>query len=124
MPPHRLRPLLSPRAVAFLGASPRPDTPGNDMLRMARRAGFTGAIYPVNPKYESVENFRCYQSLSALPERVDHVVLSVANAGIEAAFDDAISHGARAATIFASLYLEGPHRLHQPFRLDLRRARP
>jgi len=103
---HPLTPLLSPRAVAFVGATPRANSPGNDMLRMVRRSGFKGAVYPVNPKYGSVEGFRCYASLAALPERADHVVLSVANARIEAALEEAIAHGARAATIFGSLYLE------------------
>lgn len=103
---HPLTPLMSPRSVAFVGASPRPDSPGNDMLRMLKKSGFKGAVYPINPKYEEVEGFRCYPSLAALPEKVDHVVLSVANARIEASLDEAIAHGARAATIFGSLYLE------------------
>lgn len=97
---------MAPRAVAFVGASPRPNTPGNDMLRMIRQCGFAGGIYPINPRYQEVEGFRCFPSLEALPERVDHVVLSIANARIEAALDEAIAHGARGATIFASLYLE------------------
>jgi acyl-CoA synthetase (NDP forming) len=97
---------MSPRTVAFVGASLRADTPGNDMLRMVRQAGFKGAVYAINPKYDNVEGFRCYPNLTALPERVDHAVLSVANAGLEKALDEAIAHGARAATIFASLYLE------------------
>jgi len=104
--PHPLSALMAPRAVAFVGASPRPNSPGNDMLRMVRQAGFKGAVYPVNPKYDSVEDFRCYSSLGALPERVDHVVMSIANARLEEALDEAIAHGARAATIFASGYLE------------------
>ncbi len=104
--PHRLAPLMSPSAVAFVGASPRPNSPGNDMLRMVRQAGFKGAVYPVNPKYDKVEDFRCYPSLAALPARVDHVVMSVANMRLEEALDEAIAHGARAATIFASGYLE------------------
>ncbi len=103
---HRLSPLMAPRAVAFVGATPRPNSPGNDMLRMAKRSGFTGAVYPINPRYEEVEGFRCFPDLASLPERVDHVVLSVANARIEAALEEAVVHGARAATIFASLYLE------------------
>ncbi|MSO93846.1 MAG: CoA-binding protein [Rhodospirillales bacterium] len=103
---HPLTPLLSPGAVAFVGASPRPDTTGNDMLRMVKRSGFKGTVYAVNPKYPSVEDFRCYPSLAALPERVDHVVLAVSNARLEAALDEALAHGARAATIFASGYLE------------------
>ncbi len=76
------------------------------MLRMVKRSGFSGAVYPVNPKYGSVDDFRCYPSLAALPERVDHAVLSVANERLEAALDDALAHGARAATIFASCQLE------------------
>lgn len=103
---HKLTPLMSPRAVALVGASPRPDSPGNDMLRMLRKSGFGGGVYPINPKYPEVEGWRCFPSLAALPEKVDHVVLSVANARIEAALDEAIAHGARAATILGSLYLE------------------
>lgn len=103
---HYLQPLLAPRAVAFMGASPKADSPGNDMLRMINRADFKGAIYPLNPKYPEVEGFRCYASLKDLPETVDHVVLSVANARLEAAVDEAIAHGAKAATIFGSMYLE------------------
>lgn len=99
---HPLDPLLAPRSIAFLGASVRPDTPGNAMVRMPRLTGFRGALYPVNPNYEIVEDLRCYPSLGSLPETVDHVVLGVANARLEAALDDAIAHGARAVTIFAS----------------------
>ncbi len=104
--PHPLTPLLAPRAVAFVGATPRPNSPGNDMLRMVKRSGFRGAVYPVNPKYDNIEGLRCHANLAALPERVDQVVLSVANARLEAALEEAIAHGARAATIFGSLYLE------------------
>jgi acyl-CoA synthetase (NDP forming) len=103
---HKLTPLMSPRAVALVGASPRTDSPGNDMLRMLRKSGFKGPAYAINPKYEEVEGYRCFPSLASLPERVDHVVLSVANARIEAALDEAIAHGARGATILGSLYLE------------------
>ena len=41
------------------------------------------------------------------PEKADHVVIGVANARIEAQLAEAIRHGARAATIFASCYLPG-----------------
>ena len=99
---HRLDPLLAPRSLALVGASARLDTPGNDMVRMARIAGYDGRIYPINPNYDSIEGLRCYPSLDALPETVDHAVLSVANHRLEAALDDAIRHGAKAATIFAS----------------------
>ncbi len=104
--PHWLDPLLAPRSIAFVGASTRPDSSGNDMVRMAVSGGFEGSIYPVNPKYDEVAGLRCYPSLTALPETVDQVVLAVANSGLEAALEATIQHGARAATIFGSCYLE------------------
>jgi len=103
---HPLSPLLSPRSIAFVGASPRPDTPGNDMLKMIERSGFAGAIYPINPNYREIEGRRCYAGFAELPEPVDLAVLGVANARLEAALAEAIHHRARAAVIFASCYLE------------------
>ena len=41
-----------------------------------------------------------------MPVTVDHVVLGVANHRLEAALHEAIRHGAKAATVFASAYLE------------------
>ena len=47
MSEHPLSPLLAPRRIAFVGASPRPDSLGNDMLKMIVRSGFTGAVLSV-----------------------------------------------------------------------------
>jgi acetate---CoA ligase (ADP-forming) len=103
---HKLRPLLNPQSIAFLGASTRPDSVGHSMVRMPLLCGFKGRLYPINPNYDSVEGLRCFPSLAALPETVDHVVIGVSNARVEQALDDVIAHGARAATIFSSCVLE------------------
>lgn len=76
------------------------------MLRMIERAGFTGDIYPVNPKYDRIESYRCWRSFAELPGPVDLAILSVANARLEATLMEAIAAKARAAVIFASGYLE------------------
>jgi acyl-CoA synthetase (NDP forming) len=103
---HPLDPLLAPRSLAFLGASQRPNTPRNDMLREALAGGFSGALYPINPRYTDVEGLSCLGSIDDLPETVDHVVLCVASAKIEDTLAQVIRHGARATTIFASCHLE------------------
>jgi acyl-CoA synthetase (NDP forming) len=103
---HPLDPLLAPRSIAFLGASQRPNTPGNDTVREALAGGFGGALYPINPRYKDVEGLPCFASIDELPETVDHVVLCVASEKIEDALAQLIRHGARAATIFATCHLE------------------
>jgi acyl-CoA synthetase (NDP forming) len=102
---HRLSPLLAPRSIALIGASPKYETVGNGMIRGVREGRFGGRLYLVNPNYPEIAGQPCYPSLSVLPETVDHVVIGVANARIEAQLAEAIRHGARAATIFASCYL-------------------
>ena len=103
---HPLDPLLAPRSIAFVGASQRPNTPGNDTVREALAGGFNGALYPINPRYSEVEGLSCFASITDLPETVDHVVICLASEKIEDALAQVIRHGARAATIFASCHQE------------------
>lgn len=98
---HRLDPLLRPTSIAFVGASMRPDTPGNTMVKAAAADGYAGRIYAVNPKAAEVEGVPCFPDLASLPERVEHVVIGLGDALVERALAEAIAHGARAATIFA-----------------------
>ena len=99
---HRLDALLAPKSLALVGASVRPDSAGNDMVRMAVGAGFTGEVTPINPKYETIEGLACLPSLADLPEPPDHVAIALGDDRLEAALAQAIEAGAKAATIFAS----------------------
>jgi acyl-CoA synthetase (NDP forming) len=103
---HRLAPLLTPKSVALIGASPKPGTVGRGMITSVSMPGTPSRIHLINPNYPEIEGQRCYASLAAVPERVDMAVLGVANARLEAALKDAIDNGVRAVTIFASCYLE------------------
>lgn len=98
---HRLDPLLRPASIAFVGASARPDTPGNTMIKVAAADGYPGCIYAVNPKAAEIEGVPCFPDLASLPERVEHVVIGLGDTLVERALAEAIAHGARAATIFA-----------------------
>lgn len=101
----RLQPLLAPRSIALLGASQKTKSFGRTVFEMLRIDGYAGRVYPVNPGYAQIDDLTCYPTLAALPEAPEHVVLSVANARLEAAFEDAVACGARAVTIFGTTYL-------------------
>jgi acyl-CoA synthetase (NDP forming) len=106
MTSHPLTPLLSPRSIAFVGASAKPNTPGHDMMRMVRRGGFAGRVHAVNPNYREIEGYPCVPGLSELPEAPDLVVLSVRNERLEDTMREAIARGAKASVLFASAFLE------------------
>jgi acetate---CoA ligase (ADP-forming) len=103
---HKLTSLLAPRSIAFVGASARKDTPGNGMMQTVKRGGFAGTVWAVNPNYREIEGYACVPRLADLPATPDLVVLSVKNERLEEAFSEAVAVGARAATIFASGYLD------------------
>ena len=73
-----LEALVKPRSVAIVGATDRPG-PGRSIVELLGAIGFTGAIYPVNPKYPTVLNHACYPTLTDLPEAPDVVVFSIRN---------------------------------------------
>lgn len=102
---HRLRALIRPASIAVYGASTRPGSVGNEVLRNLRRGQYPGRVYAVNPRYETVLDVSCYATLDKLPERVELVIFAVADTRIEAALEEAIRHGAQAAMIYSTLLL-------------------
>lgn len=106
MKQHSLDILLRPRSIAFVGASDRPNSSGAAMLAMCLIDGFDGKIFPINPRLSTLNGGPCYADLKALPEVPDHVVIGVASRFVEAVVDQALELGIRAATIFASCYLD------------------
>jgi acyl-CoA synthetase (NDP forming) len=104
---HRLDPLLRPQSIAVLGATEREGAVGRITVENLLKGGFEGGLYAVNPGRRSVLGVPCYPSLAELPEPVEHVIFAVADTRMDAALDDVIAHGARAATMMSSLVIAG-----------------
>lgn len=100
-----LQPLFEPASVAILGASSRPSV-GGDMIETLKRFGFKGAIYPVNPKYDTLLDLPCYPSLTDLPAAPDIVAFCVGPGRIPENFRLLPKIGAKAAVIFGGGYAE------------------
>jgi acetyltransferase len=100
--------LLAPRNVAIVGASDRAGSWSITVNGSLRRVGFKGAVYPVNPRNETVwGGQRCYPDLASLPEAPDHVVVLVPGRAVIDTIREAGRAGARSATIFSSGFGEG-----------------
>jgi hypothetical protein len=62
LPVSRLAPLLAPRSVAIVGASPRENTLGNNVVVNLRRFGYAGRILPVHPSAPEVAGLPAYRA--------------------------------------------------------------
>jgi acyl-CoA synthetase (NDP forming) len=98
--------LFSARSVAVVGARPGIDKPGGRCLAFLTRFGFTGSVFPVNPKYEEIDGLRCYPDLTQLPSPVDLVMLIVPAAAVIEHLKKASGAGAKAAIVFSSGFAE------------------
>jgi acetate---CoA ligase (ADP-forming) len=98
--------MLGARSVAVIGASARAGTAGHQTLLELRKGGFAGAVYPVNPKYEELEGWRCYPSVSDVPEPADLAVISLSNALLEETLTACAGAGVGSAVIYASVFEE------------------
>jgi acyl-CoA synthetase (NDP forming) len=72
-----LRSVLSPKSVAIVGASEDVVKWGGSALRNILDGGYTGTIYPVNPRGGVFFGLPAYASLDELPEVPDLVLLAV-----------------------------------------------
>ncbi len=88
------RPLLNPRSVAVVGASPDSrKTMSSATLIQLQAAGYTGNVYPINPKYDAIGDYRCYPDLRSLPEVPDAVVIVVPAAAVPPVLADCAELG-------------------------------
>lgn len=69
--------IMKPKSIAIIGASTKPKTIGSEMMQRLRDYKFTGDVYPVNPKADSIEGFKAYPSVLDIPGSVDFAVLII-----------------------------------------------
>jgi acetyltransferase len=91
-----LRPLLFPRSLAVVGASDRTAEGAADLQQVLNGGVPT---WFVNPNRTTVLGRECFSSLTALPEQPECAYLLVGHARAEAAFEDVIAAGVRAAVL-------------------------
>jgi acetate---CoA ligase (ADP-forming) len=100
-----LAPLLTPRSIAVLGASER-SALGRWILESLDLMGFTGAVWPINPKYGEILGRQCYPSLIDLPEPPDVTAICIGKAGVLENLRLLAERGGRAAVIYDSGFAE------------------
>ncbi len=98
-----------PRAVAVIGASSKPGKIGHESLRSLLMTGYSGKVYPVNPKAETILGLRAYPSLLDIPDDVDLAVITLPAKAVVDAMRDCVRKGVKAVVIISGGFGEaGP----------------
>ena len=115
MGPHYLEHLFAPQAIAVFGASDKPDAVGARVYQNLLHGGFTGSIYPVNPKYKKLGKAKCYADIDAIKAHVDLAVIATPAGTVPDILHQCGEHGVRAAIILSAGFTDNgqPNQLQQ-----------
>lgn len=98
--------LLKPRSVAVIGASADPAKTAGRPVAYLTKHGFTGAIYPVNPRAAEIGGLKSYPDVQSLPEAPDVGIVLLGAERAHEAVRQLAARGTTAAIVLASGYTE------------------
>ncbi|MGB3071941.1 MAG: acetate--CoA ligase family protein [Ottowia sp.] len=101
-----IRAILNPRSIAFIGASDDVAKWGGVLLHVLQKFKYAGAIYPVNPKAESIQGLPAYRSIGEIGQPIDLAVISIGVDAVEQAMHECAAAGVRAAMVVTSQFAE------------------
>ncbi|MDQ2676310.1 MAG: CoA-binding protein, partial [Actinomycetota bacterium] len=94
--------LLEPRSIAVVGATDRPSSYGDIILRNLERMGFAGPVWGVNPRRERIRHVPCVASVAELPEPVDAVAVAVPASHVPETVEAAAEAGCGGAVVISA----------------------
>ena len=96
-----LRRLFSPRHIAVFGGNAAAEA-----IRQCRKLGFSGEIWPVHPRKESVEGLACFANVASLPDAPDASFIAVPREATVEIVGELAKRGAGGAICYASGFAE------------------
>jgi len=92
-----------PSSIAVVGASTRK---GGYHLVRNLLYGYEGTVYPVNPRYDSLEGLPCFPSLDAIPDPVDLAIVLVPAPAVPAVLEACARKGVKRVMIESAGFAE------------------
>lgn len=73
----KLKSLFEPKSIAVIGASTQEGKLGHDVFKNLATLGFTGRLFPINPKGGELLGFPVYKKISDTKKKIDLAVILV-----------------------------------------------
>ena len=101
--------MFAPRSVAVIGATEAEGSVGRTIVENIKSGRFTGQLYPVNPKRDTVLGIKAYPSIGDIPESVDLAVIVTAARTVPGIVTECAKAGVPGAVIISAGFKEtGP----------------
>ena len=91
--PATVAPFFQPSSMAVIGASRSPGKGGNIILRNLQKAGYRGALYPINPTVKEILGLPSYARVSDVPKPVETAMVVIPKTAVPEALADCAAKG-------------------------------
>lgn len=105
-PPRDLELLFNARSVAVVGASANPEKLGYEILNNLINMGYSGPIYPINPKADEILGLKVYPSLSDVGQPIDLIGVIVPGKLAPGVIEEAGKLGVKNAVVISGGFRE------------------
>ena len=101
--------LFHPQGIAIIGASADITRIGSHPLKALKNAGYSGGIFPINPRYPELHGLQCFPDVMSIKSRCDLAVVAVPAPGVVQAIRDCGKAGIPFAVVLTAGFREtGP----------------
>lgn len=101
-----LKSLLHPKSVAVIGASKTPGKIGYAVIENIKASGYTGEVYPINPKEQEIAGYKAYPNIKDVGKPIDVAVFCVPAAASLAVAEDCGQAGVKHLIVITAGFKE------------------
>ena len=94
--------LLKPQSVAVIGASTDATKTAGRPVAYLRKHGFSGKIFPINPRAADIDGLKCFPDIASLPETPDVAIVLLGAERAHVAVRELSARGVAASIVLAS----------------------
>lgn len=80
-----------PKSICVAGASTKEKSIGYELLKTIKVYGYTGKVFPVNPKADEILGYKCFHSINEIEQQIDLAIVVVPKQFAEETIDQLLS---------------------------------
>jgi acetyltransferase len=106
---HQLSYFFNPQSIAVIGASATPGKVGYNVLKNIIESGFTGKIFPINPRADeisSILDYPAYENVLEVPEEIDIAIFVIPAKSVNSVAEECGKKGIKGLVIISAGFKE------------------
>lgn len=102
----KLTKLFNPENVAVIGASSKEGSVGYSLMKNLIGSGFSGTVFPINPKRSNILGVKAYKNLSSISEKIDLAIITTPAKTVPAIVEDCGKAGVSGIVLISAGFAE------------------